>query len=44
MKKDATNLRGKGSQYRELTVALDLLLDGPSNVDKEILYDLSSQQ
>lgn len=45
MKKDATCLRGKGggSQYRELTEALDLLLDGPSSVDKQILYDLSAE-
>ena len=37
MKKDATCLRGKGSQYRDLTEALDLLLDGPSSIDKQIL-------
>ena len=43
MKKDATCLRGKGSQYREITEALDLLLDGPSSVDKQILYDLSAE-
>ena len=34
VKKDVTCLRGKGSQYRDLTEALDLLLDGPSSVDK----------
>ena len=30
VKKDVTCLRGKGSQYRDLAEALDLLLDGPS--------------
>ena len=29
-KKDATNLRAKGSQYKDLSGALDLLLEGPT--------------
>ena len=37
-----TNLRKKGSQYEEVTKALDLLLDGPTKEDKQILQDLTA--
>jgi len=33
VKKDVTNLRAKGGQYRELANALDLLIDGPTVKD-----------
>ena len=42
VKKDVTCLRGKGFQYRELTQALDLLLDGPSSKDTGVLVDLNA--
>ena len=41
IKKDATNLRGKGSQYREIADALDLMIDGPTLHDKKFLQELS---
>ena len=39
LKKGATNLRAKGSQYNDLVKALDLLLDGPSIKDHDIIED-----
>ena len=39
LKKGATNLRAKGSQYNDLVKALDLLLDGPSIKDHDIIDD-----
>ena len=40
-KKDFTNLRAKGAQYQDVTRALDLIIDGPSKNDTQVVHDLS---